>query len=72
MTISSARMVAAAIARVALNDYNTAMRQLSTNPDYDKALDTKADVERFFESNWFDLLCELSPDLTKMHLGEEM
>ncbi len=68
MTISSTRMLAAAIVKVAVSDYNRAARQLIANPEYKQALNLKQEVEQFFASNWFDLLCELSPDLTKVHL----
>ena len=71
MTISSTRMLAAAIVKVAVSDYNRATRQLIANPEYKQALDLKQEVEQFFASNWFDLLCELSPDLTKVHLHGE-
>lgn len=68
MTISSTRTLAAAIVKVAVSDYNRVIRQLKTNPEYKQALDLKQEVEQFFASNWFDLLCELSPDLTKVRL----
>jgi len=68
MTISSTRTLAAAIVKVAVSDYDRAVRQLIANPEYTQALNLKQEVERFFASNWFDLLCELSPDLTKVHL----
>lgn len=68
MTISSTKMLAAAIVKVAVSDYNRAIQQLQANPGYERALETKAEVECFFDSNWFDVLCELSPDLTKVHL----
>ncbi len=68
MTISSTRTLAAAIVKVAVSDYDRAVRQLIANPEYTQALNLKQEVERFFASNWFDLLCELNPDLTKIHL----
>ena len=68
MTMASARMIAASIVKIAQADHTKAVRQLAANPGYERALETKAEVECFFDSNWFDVLCELSPDLTKVHL----
>ena len=68
MTISSPRTLAAAIVKVAVSDYDRATRQLIANPEYTQVLNLKQEVEQFFASNWFDLLCELSPDLTKVRL----
>ena len=70
MTESSMRQLAAAIVDRAVMDWHKAMSQLEDNPDYVYAWATKDEIERFFESEWFELLCEISPDLTKIHLQE--
>ena len=71
MTEASMRHLAAAIVERALSDWNKAVSQLEGNPDYEYAWADKDEIKRFFESEWFDLLCEISPDLTKIHLQEE-
>jgi len=70
MTEASMRHLAAAIVERALSDWRKAVGQLKDNPDYTYAWETKDEIERFFESGWFELLCEISPDLTKIHLQE--
>jgi hypothetical protein len=70
MTKTSMRHLAAAIVDRAVMDWHKAVSQLEGNPDYVYAWATKDEVESFFESEWFGLLCEISPDLTKIHLQE--
>ncbi len=70
MTETSMQLLAAAIVERAVADWHKAMSQLEDNPDYEYAWATKDEIERFFESEWFELLCEISPDLTKIHLQE--
>jgi len=71
MTKASMKHLAAAIVERALFDWHKAVSQLEGNPDYEYAWAAKDEIERFFESEWFSLLCEISPDLTKIHLQEE-
>jgi hypothetical protein len=71
MTEASMRHLAAAIVERAVMDWHKATSQLEDNPDYEYAWAAKDEIERFFESEWFSLLCEISPDLTKIHLQEE-
>jgi hypothetical protein len=70
MTEASMRHLAAAIVERAVTDWHKAVSQLEDNPDYVYAWATKDEIERFFESEWFELLCEISPDFTKIHLQE--
>jgi hypothetical protein len=70
MTEASTRHLAAAIVDRAVSDWNKAVSQLEGNPDYVYAWATKDEIENFFESEWFELLCEISPDFTKIHLQE--
>jgi len=70
MTETSMRHLAAAIVERAVTDWHKAVSQLESNPDYVYAWATKDEIERFFESKWFELLCEISPDFTKIHLQE--
>jgi hypothetical protein len=70
MTEASMRHLATAIVERAVTDWHKAVSQLEGNPDYVYAWATKDEIERFFESEWFELLCEISPDLTKIHLQE--
>ncbi len=70
MTEASMKHLAAAIVDRAVSDWHKAVSQLEDNPDYLYAWADKDEIERFFESEWFELLCEISPDLTKIHLQE--
>ena len=70
MTEASMRHLAAAIVERAVTDWHKAVSQLESNPDYVYAWATKDEIEKFFESKWFELLCEISPDFTKIHLQE--
>ena len=70
MTEASMRHLAAAIVERALSDWHKAVSQLEGNPDYTYAWADKDEIERFFASEWFELLCEINPDFTKIHLQE--
>ena len=70
MTETSMKHLAAAIVERAVTDWHKAVSQLEGNPDYEYAWADKDEIECFFESEWFELLCEISPDLTKIHLQE--
>lgn len=50
------RELANAVVVQAAVDYRTALRQLKRNPTYKKALRMRRDCERFFHSEWFQLL----------------
>ncbi|PKL12460.1 MAG: hypothetical protein CVV52_09960 [Spirochaetae bacterium HGW-Spirochaetae-8] len=70
MTETSIRLLAAAIIERALDDWRKAASQLKDNPDYQYAWEAKDEIERFFESEWFEFLCDINPDFTKIHLQE--
>jgi hypothetical protein len=70
MTEASMRHLAAAIMERALSDWRKAVGQLKDNPDYIYAWETKDEIERFFESGWFALLCDINPEYTKIRLEE--
>lgn len=50
------RELANAVIVQAAADYRTALRQLKRNPTYKKAIRMRRDCERFFRSDWFQLL----------------
>ena len=60
--------LANAIIVQAANDYRKALRQLKRNPTYASARYTKAEVERFFHSEWFHYLTDADPDYIIEHL----
>ncbi len=70
MKLENAKMLGLAITKLAVKDYKKAIKQLKLNPKYLQALNTKAEIESFFESSWFEILSELNPDLTKIKLKE--
>ena len=70
MTETSMKHLAAAIVDRAVSDWNKAVSQLEDNPDYEYAWYDKDEIERFFESEWFEFLCDFNPDFTKIHLQE--
>jgi hypothetical protein len=70
MTEASMRHLAAAIVERAVTDWHKAVLQLEGNPDYEYAWATKDEIEQFFESEWFELLCDINPEYTKIHLQE--
>ncbi len=50
------RELANAVVVQAAVDYRTALRQLKRNPTYKKAIKMRRECERFFRSEWFQLL----------------
>jgi len=48
-----------AIILQAVKDYRWARRKLRKEPDHEHALRTKAEVERFFRSDWYRCLTRL-------------
>jgi hypothetical protein len=65
------RMLAAAIVAQAVDDWRKADKMQESNPRYRYANDTKDEIESFFGSGWFDLLCEINPQFTRIRLKEE-
>jgi hypothetical protein len=70
MTEASMRHLASAIVDRAVADWHKAVSLLEGNPDYVYAWADKDEIERFFESEWFALLCDINPEYTKIHLQE--
>ena len=70
MKESTMQLLAAAIVERAIDDWHKAITLLAGNPDYLYAIETKQEIEEFFESQWFEFLCDIHPDLTKVHLQE--
>ena len=66
------RVFAAAIIDRALHDWHKAISQLQVNPDYQHAQNTKREIEEFFSSWWFESLCEINPDFTRIPVQEMM
>ena len=64
--------LAHAIVVLAAEDYRKALRDLSRNPDYKPALNTKAECEQFFQSEWFRLLTPLDGPMIMKRLQEEV
>jgi len=65
------RLLAAAITVRAVEDYKKALKQLEDNPEYEVAIKTKKEIEAFFESDWFNFLCEIN-DVRLILKKEEM
>ena len=51
--------LAMAILKQAVLDYRKAVRTLKYSPRDQKALSEKDNLERFFRSQWFSILCDL-------------
>ena len=61
--------LANAIIVQAAKDYQKAMRQLRRNPKYTAAAYTKQEVERFFHSQWFQMLTDADPEFLLEHIA---
>lgn len=61
--------LANAIIVQAAKDYQKAMRQLRHNPKYTAAVHTKHEVERFFHSQWFQILTDADPEFLLEHIA---
>jgi hypothetical protein len=70
MTEKTMRLFVTAIVERALKDWRKAVDLLADNPDYPYALETKQEIEEFFADEWFEFLCEISPELTTIYLQE--
>ena len=51
--------LAAAVVKQACKDYRAAVHRLLREHDHEAALRMKADVEKFFRSEWFTMLSDL-------------
>ena len=61
--------LANAIIVQAATDYRKALRQLRRNPNYASAAYTKGEVERFFRSQWFQMLTNADPEFLLEHIA---
>jgi hypothetical protein len=66
MTQQSTQKFVMAIAKRAHRDWHKAVSQLTYNPDYQPARETKQEIEEFFCGEWFQFLCELEPELVSI------
>ena len=60
-----------AIIMQAVKDYRKALRMLRKDPEHEKSLFWKKDVERFFQSQWFEDLCDLDGEVLIEQLQKE-
>lgn len=56
----------------AVKDYRKALYDLKTNPNYSPSLQVKADVERFFRSEWYNALTSVSGEFLLKKLKTEV
>ena len=70
MTENTMRLFVTAIVERALKDWRKAVALLADNPEYSYALETKREIEEFFANEWFEFLCEITPELTTIDLQE--
>ena len=56
----------------AVEDYRTALKILSRNPENKAALSMRQEVEEFFRSDWFGKLTDLNPELLITRLSAEV
>ncbi|MCD7772234.1 MAG: hypothetical protein LUH23_09150 [Oscillospiraceae bacterium] len=70
--ISPEEALANAIILQGVKDYRMALKALKLNPNNGTAKDTKAEVERFFRSQWFSALSDVSPEFLIERLNEEV
>ena len=69
---SSYRDMAGAIVVQAARDYRRALQMLKKNPKNEKAQMTKDEVERFFFSEWYQVLCEVEPTVVIREIRREV
>ena len=70
--ISPEEALANAIIMQGVKDYRMALKALKQNPNNGTAKDTKAEVERFFRSQWYSALTDISGDYLIRKLNEEV
>ena len=70
MSESTMKLLATAIFNRAVEDYRKALFMLQKNPDYNKANEMKDEIEEFFKTEWFDFLCRINPELSRMYKQE--
>lgn len=63
-------VLAAAIVHQAVKDWRDAKEMLIKAPEYEDALETVRETERFFRSDWYQTLQELAPDVIPVDMLE--
>jgi hypothetical protein len=66
------RLLANAIVLQAAVDYRRILRRLVRHPNNHIILSEKQALERFFRSEWYDLLTNVDPELLLARLNEEV
>ena len=66
------QLLANAIIEQAAEDYRTSLRGLKINPRNREKLTMKEDCERFFQSDWFEMLTKLDGAYLMRRLREEV
>ena len=64
--------LANAIIEQAVKDYRVALRTLKKKKDNEAAERVKRDVERFFQSRWFEVLTSIDPKILIQKLEAEI
>jgi len=64
--------LANAIVLQAVKDYRDALKKLMKHPRHESAKYTKAEVERFFHSDWYRELTTVEPEILIRKLKEEV
>jgi hypothetical protein len=64
--------LANAIILQAVKDYRLALRRLKKHPHNRIALSAKRSVERFFRSDWFEVLSSIDPEMLIRNLKAEV
>ncbi|AHM55826.1 hypothetical protein EAL2_c05240 [Peptoclostridium acidaminophilum DSM 3953] len=64
--------LANAIILQAVKDYRDALRRLAKHPYNNMALSEKQEVERFFRSDWFEVLTSIDPEMLIRKLNAEV
>ena len=64
--------LANAIIEQAVKDYRVALRKLNKNLENETGKRVKRDVERFFQSRWFEVLTSIDPKILIQKLEAEI
>ena len=64
------KQLVVAIINQAVKDWEKADKQLTTNPTYRPAVQTKGEISEFFQGDWFAFLCEIHADYASRKLQE--
>lgn len=64
--------LANAIVLQAVKDYRDALKRLAKHPHNILAQSAKQEVERFFRSDWFEVLTSIDPEMLIRKLNQEV